>query len=134
APGSPPQRAKKDYDLTKLGLLSKTIVYIRDNYVDPTRIDQKAMLISALDSVQRNIAEVLVDVRDDKSEVTVTVNDKTQVFNVADVDSPWKLTARMKDIFRFIQANMNPTSDPAQIEYAAVNGMLNTLDPHSLLL
>src|SRR5262249_46435924 len=42
--------------------------------------------------------------------------------------------ARMKEMFRFIQANMNPASDPAQIEYAAVNGMLGTLDPHSVLL
>ena len=79
-------------------------------------------------------AEVLVDVRDDKDELNVTVNDKTQTYNISDVDSPWKLAARLKEIFRFIQANMNPTSDPAQIEYAAVHGMLSTLDPHSILL
>ena len=134
APGTSAQKAKTNYDLTALKIFNQTLVRIRDNYVDPTRVDTKSMLVAALESVQRNIAEVLVDVRDDKSEITVTVNDKTQAFNIADVDAPWRLAARLKEIFRFIQANMNPTSDPAQIEYAAVNGMLSTLDPHSILL
>ena len=134
APGTPTTKVKGNYDLAALKVFNQTLVRIRDNYVDPTRKDMKGMLIGALESVQRNIAEVLVDVRDDKSELTVTVNDKTQTFNIADVDSEWRLAARMKEMFRFIQANMNPASDPAQIEYAAVNGMLQTLDPHSVLL
>ena len=29
---------------------------------------------------------------------------------------------------------MNPGADLSQVEYAAVNGMLSTLDPHSILL
>jgi carboxyl-terminal processing protease len=135
APGtSAAKNNKANYDLSSLKVFSNTLVKVRDNYVDPTRVDARGMLIAALESVQRNIAEVLVDARDDKSEVIVTVNDKVQTFNIADVDSVWKLAARLKEIFRFIQANMNPGSDPAQIEYAAVNGMLSTLDPHSQLL
>jgi carboxyl-terminal processing protease len=134
APGAPTAKSKASYDISTLKLVSYTLSKVRDNYVDPTRVDAKGMLVAALDMVQRNIAEVLVDVRDDKSELTVTVNDKTQTFNIADVDSVWKLAARLKEIFRFIQANMNPASDPAQIEYAAINGMLQTLDPHSVLL
>src|SRR5215470_3501247 len=134
APGTQPPKVKSNYDLAALKIFNQTLVRIRDNYVDPTRVDAKGMLIAALESVQRNIAEVLVDVRDDKDELNVTVNDKTMTYNISDVDSPWKLAARLKEIFRFIQANMNPTSDPAQIEYAAVNGMLSTLDPHSILL
>jgi carboxyl-terminal processing protease len=134
APGVTPTKVKPGYDLVSLKVFNQTLVRIRDNYVDPTRVDAKGMLVAALESVQRNIAEVLVDARDDKSELIVTVNDKTQTFPIADVDSPWKLAAKLKEIFRFIQANMNPTSDPSQIEYAAVNGMLSTLDPHSILL
>ncbi len=133
APGTPASKVKS-YDLSSLKVFNQTLVRIRDNYVDPTRVDARGMLVAALDSVQRNIAEVLVDARDDKTVLTVTVNDKTQEFNIADVDSVWKLASRLKEIFRFIQGNMNPGSDPSQIEYAAVNGMLSTLDPHSVLL
>jgi carboxyl-terminal processing protease len=133
APGAPAVD-KKSYDLTKLTVVNNTLVRIRDSYVDPTRIDPKEMLYAALDSVQKNVPEVLAEPKRDTDEILVTVNDKSQSFSVKDVDSPWKLSAKMKAIFRFVQANINPSTDPVQIEYAAVNGMLSTLDPHSMLL
>ena len=40
----------------------------------------------------------------------------------------------MKDVFDFIGTNMRPSEDTRDVEYAAVNGMLSTLDPHSVLL
>ena len=40
----------------------------------------------------------------------------------------------LKDVFDFIAKNMRPIEDTRDIEYAAVNGMLSTLDPHSVLL
>jgi carboxyl-terminal processing protease len=92
------------------------------------------MMYAALDSVQLNVPEVLIEAYPDKDEVVVVVNDKTQTFSTKDVDSPWRLSGKLKDVFRFIQANMNPGADLAQVEYSAVNGMLSTLDPHSVLL
>src|SRR5205085_917429 len=47
---------------------------------------------------------------------------------------PWRLAAKLKKVFKFVQSNMNQGADLAQVEYAAVNGMLSTLDPHSTLL
>ncbi|HEY5933892.1 MAG TPA: MXAN_5808 family serine peptidase, partial [Kofleriaceae bacterium] len=55
-------------------------------------------------------------------------------FDTDDVDSPWRLAAKLKKIFRFIEANINGGADLAKVEYAAVNGMLGTLDPHSVLM
>ncbi|HKA87543.1 MAG TPA: MXAN_5808 family serine peptidase [Haliangiales bacterium] len=127
-------KAKGNYDLSALRVINWAMVKVRDSYVDPKRIDAKSMLIAALDSVQRNIAEVMVDARDDKTAVIVTVNDQSKTFPIGDVDSVWTATKRLKDIFRFIQGNVSPTADLAQIEYAALNGMLSTLDPHSNLL
>jgi carboxyl-terminal processing protease len=134
APGTAMASAKASYNLTALKVINVTLVRIRDNYVDPTRIDPKGMLLAALDSVQRNVAEVLVEPQTDKNQVQVQVNDRTQTFSISDVDSPWRLSTKLKEIFRFVQAHMNDGSDLAEIEYAAVNGMLGTLDPHSVLL
>jgi carboxyl-terminal processing protease len=127
-------KTKANYDLSALRVINWAMVKVRDSYVDPKRIDAKSMVVAALDSVQRNIAEVMVDVRDDKSAVIVTVNDQSKTFPIGDVDSLWTATKRLKDIFRFIQGSVSPTADLAQIEYAALNGMLSTLDPHSNLL
>ncbi len=43
--------------------------------------------------------------------------------------------ARLREIFDFVQENLKGTDvDLREVEYAACNGMLHTLDPHSVLL
>ena len=126
--------ADKQHDLSALKVFSSTLVRVKDRYVDPSRIDPKKMLYSALDSVQFNIPEVLVEPDTAHNKVTVAVNDKKEVFDTDDVDSPWHLQRKLKLIFRFIETNMNAGADLAKVEYAAVNGMLGTLDPHSILM
>lgn len=133
APGQVSDKRAK-HDLTALDVFNVTLVRIRDAYVDPGRIDPRKMLYEALDSVQFDIPEVLVEPYPERDEVTVVVNDKKQTFTTREVDSPWRLSAKLKKIFRFIEAHMNPGADLAEVEYAAVNGMLNTLDPHSVLM
>jgi carboxyl-terminal processing protease len=131
APGRP-QIAK--HDLSALKIFNITLVRIKDRYVDPGRVDPKKMLYAALDGVQFNIPEVLVEPDPAHNRVKVTVNDKPEVFETDDVDSPWRLAAKLKKVFRFIEGNMNAGADLAKVEYAAVNGMLSTLDPHSILM
>jgi carboxyl-terminal processing protease len=131
APGAAPSER---HDLSSLKIFNMTLVRIKERYVDPSRIDPKKMLYAALDQVQFNIPEVLVEADQSRNKVTVAVNDKKEVFDTSDVDSPWRLAASLKRIFKFIESNMNNNSDLAKVEYAAVNGMLSTLDPHSILM
>ncbi len=122
------------HDLSALTIFNKTLLRIKDRYVDPARVDPKKMLYAALDSVQFNIPEVLVEPDQARNKITIAVNDKREVFDTADVDSPWRMTIKLKKVFRFIETNMNGGADLAKVEYAAVNGMLTTLDPHSVLM
>jgi len=131
APGRPQIQR---HDLTALKIFNMTLVRIKDRYVDPGRVDPRKMLYAALDGVQLNIPEVLVEPDPAHHKVKVTVNDKPEIFETDDVDSPWRLAAKLKKVFRFIEANMNAGADLAKVEYAAVNGMLTTLDPHSILM
>src|SRR5262245_14164553 len=122
------------HDLSALRIFNLTLVRIKDRYVDPTRVEPKRMLYAALDSVQFNIPEVLVEPDLARNKLRVTVNDKRETFDTDDVDSPWRLASKLKKVFRFIETNMNAGGDLAKVEYAAVNGMLSTLDPHSILM
>jgi carboxyl-terminal processing protease len=122
------------HDLSALKIFNLTLIRIKDRYVDPARVDPKRMLYAALDSVQFNIPEVLVEPDPAHARVRITVNDKPETFDTSDVDSPWRLAAKLKKVFRFIETNMNAGTDLAKVEYAAVNGMLSTLDPHSILM
>ncbi|HEX2690956.1 MAG TPA: MXAN_5808 family serine peptidase [Kofleriaceae bacterium] len=122
------------HDLSALKIFNMTLLRIKERYVDPARVDPKKMLYAALDSVQFNIPEVLVEPDPTHNKVRVTVNDKPETFETADVDSPWRLAGKLKKVFQFIETNMNAGADLAKVEYAAVNGMLSTLDPHSILM
>ena len=55
-----PKAAKRPYDLTKLEAVNETLKMIRSKYVDPERVKPKQMLVSALDFVQRDVAQVIV--------------------------------------------------------------------------
>src|SRR5262245_3619749 len=131
---APGQAQLPRHDLSALKIFNMTLLRIKDRYVDPARVDPRKMLYAALDSVQFNIPEVLVEPDLARNKLRVTVNDKRETFDTDDVDSPWRLASKLKKVFRFIETNMNAGGDLAKVEYAAINGVLSTLDPHSILM
>lgn len=131
---APGQSPSSRYDLSALKIFNLTLLHIKERYVDPARVEPRKMLFAALDSVQLNIPEVLVEPDPTRNKVRITVNDRPETFETDDVDSPWRLARKLRAMFRFIEANMNARDELAKVEYAAVNGMLSTLDPHSVLM
>src|SRR3982750_578342 len=73
---APGEAQNPRHDLSALKIFNLTLVRIKDRYVDPSRIDPRKMLYSALDSVQFNIPEVLVETDVTHNKVSVAVNDK----------------------------------------------------------
>ena len=130
------------YDLAQAQIFTKALYYVNNQYFDKTRLDPRRMLVGALDFLQRDVPEILVDrfPEQDPKQVTVRVNDERKTFPVERVDSPWTLRSTLQDVFRFIQPRLQPVAakDAArhlvEIEMTATNGMLYTLDPHSVLL
>src|SRR5579863_8148306 len=130
------------YDLALLPIFSKTLFYVRENYFDKNRLDPKRMLVGALDFVQRDVPEILIDrwPEHDPKQVTVKVNGQSRSFSIERVDAPWSLRTKVIEIFQFVQPNLKPVPEKeearrlVEIEMAATNGMLYTLDPHSVLL
>jgi carboxyl-terminal processing protease len=128
-------RQEEAYDLTELRVMNRVILHVRNHYVEPDRIQPQRMLLAGLNAVQRDVAPVLVDYEDGQSHLTLHVDNQSRRFRVDDVDSPWTLTFRFREIFGFLQENLRGEDvELRDIEYAAVNGMLRTLDPHSVLL
>ncbi|MBK8479625.1 MAG: PDZ domain-containing protein [Proteobacteria bacterium] len=121
-------------DLGALKVFERVLLRVTDNYVEPERIRPREMLLAALHGVERDVAEVLVRESSDKSKLAVRVQDVERSFDIGLVDSPWNLSAAMRTILRFIQPHLQPSTELGDVEYAAINGMLSTLDPHSVLL
>lgn len=129
-----PATERKPADLSSLKVFSKVIYYVKENYVDPKRVKPKEMMIAALEYVEKAVPEVLVDGSIETGKLRITVNGKSMEFDIGDVESAWKMNFRLKEVFAFISKNLRPSEDARDIEYAAINGMLSTLDPHSVLL
>lgn len=134
APRNDEPNGKGPYDLAALRVMTKVVHYVKENYVDPHRVHPKEMMVASLEAVEKSVPDVMVDGSAESGKVRVNCNGKVKEFDISHVDSLWKLTFTMKDVFDFVSRNMRPVEDTREIEYAAVNGMLQTLDPHSVLL
>ncbi len=121
-------------DLSALRIFNRVVLKVKDDYVDPKRIHPKEMMLAALDYVERTAADVIVDSDASKDLITVTVGQAQKQFDLSGIDSLWKLSFTLKDVFGFMQEHLEKSDKPRDIEYAAVAGMLSTLDPHSVFL
>jgi carboxyl-terminal processing protease len=127
--------AKAPYDLTRLDAVKETLKLIRDKYVDPARVKPREMLLAALNRIQIDVAQVIVLHEDGSPEVSVRVETNEKKFRVDNIQGPWDVAERLREVFAFLQENLRGTDvDLRDVEYAACNGMLHTLDPHSVFL
>lgn len=129
-------RRREPYDLGRARVLNLVLERVNRFYVDPSRIDYRRMMLAGLGAVQSRVAPVMVRHEAGQPTVTVTVGTASRSFQIADVQGPWVLGPRMGEILAFIQENLGDEDgiELPDIEYAAINGMLRTLDPHSALL
>lgn len=136
--GVPPARAEAPpYELAKLRVFNRVLFHVTYEYVDPRRVEPKRMLLGALQAIEEAVPEVMVSPVEEGKAVEVRIGAESERFVVDDVDSPWRLAARMYSIVRFLSGKFVSRAaieKPEEVEYAAVNGMLHTLDPHTSLL
>ncbi len=134
APAVAKANPNPDYDLSSIVVMTRVISYIKNYYYDPGLVDPQKMFKGALEEVARFVPAVMVDFNDETQSVLVQMDTEQKVYPYADIDSVWKIQYRMADILRFLQPHLDRDIDPKDIEYAAINGMLSTLDPHSVHL
>ncbi|QQR89000.1 MAG: PDZ domain-containing protein [Myxococcales bacterium] len=123
------------YDLSRLQVLNRVIHHVNKHYVAPERVSHKDMLLAGLNAIQRSVPPVLIRHEKSSKTFTVLVDNEERTFSVEGVNSPWSLAKRFRDIFNFLQKYIDDEDIQLRdVEYAAVNGALHTLDPHSILL
>ncbi len=125
----PLRAAAPKVSLAQSTVISRAIRLISSNYVEPDRIDPDAMLKNALDSVAQSTPEILVIA--EKGNYTVTIDQATRKFKVGHITQLRDLWRHLRNIFGFIDVNYQGEVKREDIAYAAIDGMLKSLDPHS---
>src|SRR5262245_9298568 len=82
-------QTKAQYDLTALRFVNEVLKLVRDRYVDPKRVKPKEMLLSALNNVQRDVAQVIVIHDENAPTAKVRVDTQEKEFRVDNVQGPW---------------------------------------------
>ena len=116
----------------RLRIVEQALDKIDHTYVDPSRIVPRAMFLAALRRLDHDVADVGIE--QVEGSVIVDVDGHKQAFELGNVDSLEVVSARLRPVVAFIHDHSIATTKPAALEYAAINGMLSTLDPHSFLL
>lgn len=126
------------HELAALQVFNRVVLQLQQNYVDETRLDPYLMIASSLDNLQKNLPELLLvfdkKVKEKPTKVTATIGGQTRTFSLEKINNLWEMCLRMRSILAFIQDYLPRDANPRALEYDAINGMLEALDPHSVIL
>jgi carboxyl-terminal processing protease len=141
-----PDGEEGSYPLATLPVMSRALDLVAANYADKKRIDPKAMVLASLDAIEKTVAEVMIDGDRSSDKLTLTVGSATRPIDLSLVDVPrggdpgadpnhlYRIRTVMSGVMAFIQKHLVAHKNLREIEYAATNGLLSALDPHSILL
>ncbi len=135
-PGNPRDHAHlaEHEDLTDLRVLDWALWNVSKYYVEPERVDPHRMTMAGLEALEATIPEVLVEPIGKGDRVRVRVGTAEKEFD-AEVDALWSVGPHLREVFRFVAENAElTTEEQREAEYAMVEGLLHTLDPHTSLL
>jgi carboxyl-terminal processing protease len=125
--GADPQR------LLRLEQLSWSVLELTKNYVDPSRFEPRVMLKESLRAVENLIPDLLVDEAKLPESLTLRIGTKSWTGDTRRVESIWEMYMVLRQGLGFVGRNLPKGVEAAEVELAAVNGMLQTLDPHSVM-
>lgn len=125
---------EKDQKFAKAEIFNQVIRYLKKNYYDTNSLKANKLLKEALHGISRNVPEIVVKFPERGNRFTVEVNGQRKRFSPPNLSSPEDMVPIIQEVFDFIQKNYHGETKFSDMEYAAINGMLKSLDPHSSLL
>ncbi len=124
------------YDFEDLRHYRRVAAKVSEDYVDPGRVDASKMLSAALDRVGRIVPQALFDYSAEKGTIRAIIGNQEQTVQTGPLKSIPDLTRALEQLAGFIQTNLkgDPDIKLIEVEYALINGVLSTLDPHSVFI
>ncbi len=125
---------KKDTEFEKAAIFKQTIQYLTKNYYDTESLVPRTLLQEALLGISRNVAEIVVEFPETGNRFFLELSGQREKFSFKNLQHPEDIVPAIQEVFAFIAEHYQGEVKFDEIEYAAANGMLKSLDPHSGLL
>jgi carboxyl-terminal processing protease len=120
---------------SKAELTQQVLAFIGRSYYDPSRINPKQLLKGGLMALGRGVSEIVVDFPDNTARINVAIENVEKKFTLPVFQSSLDpIVPFLQQVYYFIEKNYHGETELADMERMAINGMLETLDPHSSLL
>ncbi|MEW6776360.1 MAG: MXAN_5808 family serine peptidase [Bdellovibrionota bacterium] len=120
--------------LSAAQVTTATFQKVSETYLDLGRIDYGKGLQEALRAIEAVVPEFEADYEPGRPVVHAQMNLAKKSFPADSMTSAVAVLDVLKKIYGFVQRNLRSEIDPSDIEYAATNGFLTVLDPHSRVL
>ncbi len=116
-------------------LLAWAVHMLQSEYFDSARFDPQAQLMSAFDALGMHTPEFFAERDADGSAIAVRVRAAKTTFALDDVETLDAAARRLEQVLVYAQTQLDLEPEPLhEMEYAAINGLLSPLDPHTILL
>ena len=126
--------ADDDYSLSLLRYFRIAATKVTTDYVDPARVEPIGMLQGALDQVARDVPEFLYELDERSGTLKLVAGLETQELTLPTLDGVPELASLMTEVAGFLDDKLSAEVPRREVEYALMNGMLKTLDPHSFFI
>lgn len=116
----------------RLTVLTRVIDTLHDHYAEPARIEPRTMLLGALLRVSELVDELVVEGDEAGDKLTLRMNGDSQEVDLSPVTGLEALRRALIRSLGFVSPRT--TIDARSLEYEAIDGVLSTLDPQTVLL
>lgn len=107
---------------------------LENHYLDPARIRPRELTERAFAALENAVDEVYVDYSEEtKPYAAVHLESKVQVFNLDSVSALDSAVRLLENVFVFVRNNYRGEQELNEMRYAAANGFLSGLDPHTMV-
>lgn len=110
---------------------ANVLVMLPQAYYDPKRLPPKAAFRSAMARLETALPEVVAHRPDAKGAIRLTVRGQSRSFATADLKTWMAMGDRLLTTLRWIDGVLGETSSRDTLQYAAIKGALDVLDPHT---
>ncbi|MGM0598112.1 MAG: hypothetical protein ACQES9_13850, partial [Myxococcota bacterium] len=131
--------SKNDEDSKHYELVS-TLYLLHQFYYDPTKLKPQIMLIEALQNLQTSVASIAYFKKGKK--ITLQVDKEKKIFKIGDLNDLGQFKKLSIKIFDFLVKEIKKQGENEEetkeliedAKYSFINGFLEALDPHSVLI